>query len=902
MPAISSSALPYPSQRVVVLRHGERRDSVPDAPAESNPPLSEAGVAAIKALAARLQHHLGKDAARSAALVVSPFRRTLQTAEALQHHGIGAAHSMVIDNTLSEVFGPIRVNTSRAPKLPIPSKSCVVGQLPAWGESIEMAAERYVASFLRNGDLYGGLMTATSSLKDAASTSGEDLPTANDAAVPEAVTNRKVSRLPPRNTSSKSVASGKEKRSSTLSESSPRDVILVTHGDALASVLSHFYPARVVYETDFLSFVIMRRYGVGNQVYHLEKSEGVNWLVEGADAEPRDPILLIVEKQRCAAEGSSGSGYGNGGEDECASFEDEVVEVDNAADVPLSLAGGRVRLRQSGDFPDKPHANLRVSSATGSRMEVVSPVYAANPLAPPTRLPASATSKSRDPRCSSSGLPTQVGTPPQPPPQMSTSASHHHGHMPGSASHNRSSGQSRSTAAATTSAPAHSYRPSEYPKAGEGCERIRLPTGTPAQSSINSVTINNYGRNLGECADDTEVVGIGNGSLQSTEGRMPLKEGGSVSGHWYREERWEAEKCAMPEDAYRDPTVVFMGSCGGLSEEHRTNRSLQPPAMPAKLVPATAASRIDGPTPSPNLKIAVAVASPVVCASYCSSLMGLAGKSFEMDLGEDATLARGGASRTICTHPAFDTAVAVGASGDLTESLNRRIDRQRSVVHAAFASSGLRAVAAFLIFFNVLVQPHNAATLWFGIFAVAWEVVFAAVVHFSCQPDGWRMRRLRSAVEQLRVKEFCAKSRTTAAGPQCVVIHGAGSHEDADSVPLSVQPLHHLGCSSAVEWQNDAFDLNEDLSPTSRVPKRSMACVLCGVRLIAAIVLKLFIISAMSFVFALLFGLRATRAMAGICSVYEPTAGLLLLLAYGCICVARGLWDETKLDAALDSA
>ncbi|CBZ38223.1 hypothetical protein, conserved [Leishmania donovani] len=897
MPAISSTALPYPSQRVVVLRHGERRDSYPDAPAESNPPLSEAGVVAIKALAARLQHHLGKDAARSAALVVSPFLRTLQTAEALQHHGIGAAHSMVIDNTLAEVFGPIRIKASRAPKLPIPSKSCVVGRLPAWGESIEMATERYVASFLRNGDLYGGLMTATRSLKDASRTREEESPTAHGAAVPEAVTNRKVSRLPPRSTSSKSVACGKEKSSSMLSEFPPRDVILVTHGDALGSVVSHFYPARVVYETDFLSFVIMRRYGVGNQVYHLEKSEGVNWLVEGADAEPRDPILLILEKERCAAEGGSGGGYVNGGEDECASFEDEAEEVDNDADVPFSFAGGRVQPRQSGEILDKRHANRRVPSTTESRMEAVSPVYAANPFAPPTRLPARAASKSEGPRCSSSGLPTQMRTPQQLPPQMPKSASHHHDHMPDSASQNHSSGQSRT---ATASAPAHSQRPNEYPKAGEGCERIRLPTGTPAQSSSNSVTINNHGRNLGECAEDTEAVGSGNGSLHRMESRIPLKEGDSVSGQRYREEGWEAEKCAVPEDGHRDPTVAFMSSCRGLSEEHRTNCSLRPPAMPATLVPATAASRIDGSPPSPNLEITVAAACPVVCASYGSALMGLAGKSFEADLGEDATLARAGASRTICTHPAFDTAAAVGASGDLTESLNRRIYRQRSVVHAAFVSSGLRAVAAFLIFFNVLVQPRNAATLWFGIFSVAWEVAFAAVVHFSCRPDGWRMRRLRSAVEQLRLKGLRAKGRTAA----------AGSQEDAGGFPLSVEPLHHLGCSSAggaeyisaVEWQNDAVDLDEDLSPTNRVPKGAMACFLCGARLIAAIALKLFIISAMSFVFALLFGSRAPGAMAGICNVYEPKAGLLMLLTYGCICVARGLWDETKLDAALDSA
>lgn len=867
-------------------------------------------MAAIKALAARLQHYLGKDAAHSAAIVVSPFLRTLQTAEALQHHGVGAAHSMVIDNTLAEVFGPIRVKASRAPRLPIPSTSRVVGRLPAWGEPIEMATKRYVISFLRNGDFYGGLMTATSSLNDASHSSGDELPTSPGATVPEAVTNRRVGRLPPRNTSTKSVASGKERSSSMLSESPPRDVILVTHGDALGSVIEHFYPARVVYETNFLGFVIMRRYGVGNQVYHLEKSEGVSWLVEGVDAEPRDPILLILEKQRCAAEGSRGSGYGNGGEDECASFEDESDQVDSGAEVPLGFAGGRLRAKRTGVFPDRSHANCRVSSTTGRRMEAVPSMHTANPLALTSRLPTRVVSKIEDPKDISSSLPTQVRTPPQPPPQMPTSGNHHQVHMPGSASQNHSSGQSRTAAAAAASAPAHSQLPHEYPKAGEGCERIRLPTGTPAQSSSNSVTINNYGRNLGECGEDTEVVGSGSGCLQRMESRTPLEEGGSVAGLWYREEGRDAEKGVMPEDAYGDSTFPFMSSCGGLSEELRTNRSVRPSAIPATLVSATATSRIDGSPPSPHLEMKVTVASPVVCASYSSTLRGLAGKSVEAGLDEDATLGRGGALRTIYTHPAFDTAGAVDASGGLTESLNRRIDRQRSVFYAAFVSTGLRVVATFLILFNVLVQPRNTATLWFGVFAVAWEVVFAAVVYFSCQPDGWRMRRLRSAVEQLRLKGFRAKGRATAAGPQCAAIDGAGSHDDAGNVPLSGQSPHHLDCASpggteyisAVEWQNGAGDLDEDLSTTDHVPKGTMTCVLCGACLIAAIVLKLFIISAMSFVSALLCGSSAPEAMAGIWNMYEPTAGLLLSLTYGCICVARGLWDEKKLNAALDSA
>ncbi|GET92837.1 hypothetical protein, conserved [Leishmania tarentolae] len=903
MPTQLNSVLPYPSQRVVVLRHGERRDSSPDAPAESNPPLTKAGVVAIKALAARLKHHLGDEAAYSAALVVSPFLRTLQTAEVLQHYGVGAARSMLIDNTLCEVFGPIRVTASRAPELSIPPKLQVVGQLPAWGESIEMAAERYVSSFLRSGDFHGGVMAATPSFTNSSCTNGDDS-TSRNVAASEAVMNRKGGRLPPRKTSSKSLTSWKEKSLSTSSESPLLDVILVTHGDALGSVIAHFYPARIVYETEFLSFVIMRRYGVGNPVYHLDQWEGVNWIVEGVDAEPRDPILSMLEEQRGAHRGKNGSRYGKCGEDERSSFEDEADQVENNADVPFSFAGGRMRRRQTGDLCDNSHANHCVPSTPGSLMESVPPSHAANPLAPHNGLPAKA-DYIKDIRDTSSSLLTQTCTPPQPRRQVTTSEHHYQCQMRSNASQHHFNGQSRTFPTVDAPEPPHCQLPVEYPKAGEDCERIRLPAGTPAQSSSNSVTINNNGRNLAECENDKEAVGGGNDRFQCVEGRMPLKKSHSAAGHCYMEEEWESQQRVMPNDSCHDSTIHFMGSCGEIPVNESTDSSVQPPAMLT-----TATALIVGSPPSPHLKFTGAVASPELCASYGSALTCLAVKSFEADLGKNETVVREGISRVARTQLAVDSVVAVDASGGLAEPLNRRVCRERRVVHAAFVSSGLRVVAAFLIILNVLVQPRNTGTLWFGVFAVSWEVGFAAVMYFSCRPDGWRMRRLRSAVEQLHLLGCNAKSRATAHRPSCVVAHRTSSHDGTCEVPVSVQTRHHRGCSraggavhmSSVEWQDDTDGFDGDVPTTNSVLKGTMTYVLCGSRLIAATALKLFIISTMSFVCALLCGSPASGAMTGIYNVYGSTAGALLLLAYGCICVARGLWDETKLDAALDGS
>lgn len=294
MPARANSAYPYPSQRVVVLRHGERRDSHPDAPAESNPPLTADGIAAIQSVAARLKHYLGDEDARSTVLVVSPFLRTVQTAEALQLHGVGTDHAMVVDNTLCEVFGPSRIKTGRAPQLQTSPTARTVGGLPVWGESLETATQRYVANFLRNGDVYGGPLARGAGTGTSISVR-EESQISSSLVCPAGVTKRTNGGEPATPGSPDSAVA------SNIAGEKPRDVVLVTHGDAISAVLSYFYPARVVYEADFLSFVIMRRYGMDNYVYHLDESVGVNWFVEGIDSEPSDPILRALEIEREAA-------------------------------------------------------------------------------------------------------------------------------------------------------------------------------------------------------------------------------------------------------------------------------------------------------------------------------------------------------------------------------------------------------------------------------------------------------------------------------------------------------------------------------------------------------------------------------------------------------------------------
>lgn len=519
MPTQQGAAYPFLSQRVVVFRHGERRDNHPDAPAESNPPLTEDGVAAVAGSAARLKHYLGQDEARAAILVVSPFLRTMQTAEALQFHGVGADHAMVIDNTLCEVFGPSRIKTGRAPQLQPNHAMRSVGGLPMWGESLETATQRYVANFLRNGDVYGGAISQGSSA-DGSISARDESQTSSTLVCPAAVTRR--ASIGTRGALAAAVAPAQQDSAlaSTTMSGKPRDVILVTHGDAISAVLSYFYPARVVYEADFLSFIIMRRYGVGNHVYHLDESAGVNWFVEGIDGEPQDLILRALEMEREAAIAAAASAaarngdgaranhhqvdsadedvddFNDGDDDEGEALDDDVAEDAQ----PSSYAGSRMKSRTSRlpprRFQPRVAALNAFTEATPSH-NALPPTQVHPSLQTPPHLHAARSRRGTSASASSTG---------------SNGAN-------GSGVGNGATGSANTPNRTANVGGVHAAR--HHPKAGEDCERIRVPAGTPAQSSSDPV--------LNTAADATHSR-RGHSSSSSSGGGGSEKEGDESGG------------------------------------------------------------------------------------------------------------------------------------------------------------------------------------------------------------------------------------------------------------------------------------------------------------------------------------------------------------------------------------
>ncbi|RNF02275.1 hypothetical protein TraAM80_06506 [Trypanosoma rangeli] len=208
------------NQVIIVMRHGERRDGAVGAPSEVDPPLTKEGTAQITKTAEKIRDILGEKQAKRLLLIVSPFLRTRQTAQELQRCGIGDAHHSLVDNTLCEVYGPLRIKSSTAPVLPDALVKNGLGKLPQWGESIELASERYVENMLRNSLSY------------------------------------------PQN-----------------------NLLLVTHGDAISAIVTAVYPMRIVYETEYLSFIVLKRAPTsgcdgGMGLYQLIGSSGVQWLEE----------------------------------------------------------------------------------------------------------------------------------------------------------------------------------------------------------------------------------------------------------------------------------------------------------------------------------------------------------------------------------------------------------------------------------------------------------------------------------------------------------------------------------------------------------------------------------------------------------------------------------------------
>ncbi|KPA86355.1 hypothetical protein ABB37_00553 [Leptomonas pyrrhocoris] len=961
MPAQSSSAYPYPSQRVIVLRHGERRDNRHDAPPESDPPLTAEGVAEIKNTAARLRHYLGKERARAAVLVVSPFLRTVQTAESLQHHGVGADHAMVVDNTLCEVFGPSRIKTSRAPQLQGLQTSRAVGGLPMWGESLETATERYVANFLRNGDEYGGPLAGGADPNPFSSARTESQ-TSSSLVCPPAVTRRfngGGGQADRRWHTVTTPASPDPAVLSSLEDCTPPDTILVTHGDAISAVLSHFYPARVVYEADFLSFIIMRRYGVGNHVYHLDESVGVSWFVDGIDGEPPDPILHALEMEREAAaaaankktstSNSSANGADDGGvdEDDLENDDDEGEALDEDDD--------------EGEAPAQP------ASFAGSRMRSWA-----------SRLPA----RRFQPRVRPNAIveATTVQAAALPPTQV---------HVPVLTHPHLYAGRSRlnATSSSGSNDGVDAHTPSRhYPKAGEDCERIRLPSGTPAQSSsipvvtaMNDDTNHRRGQSGRSSSFPAGIPSSGGAKERDSDNQGG---GGKDEKSLQRDTRpAQPPNIAAPYATESDDHLkwddgtkadVFLGSvssCCGLTADPSTNsrvksqadsaRHLSSPATREKAAIAALASpetREDSPAPRAANPIASAASSspttvintPTTTTTTTGAASGKRAAPRCSGVAAPPSMPPGkrcmahsiyGATPTplfgttsfadsiTSMHPCISATSAMSATSEgehgnghvAAVSLASPIHRRNALGDAARISLFMRALCLPLVVIVPIALHGQLSLVWFCVLATVWEVVFAAVLDLSCRTNNLYYLRIRRAVEQLRPSPVTDVSLVaqalntrgsadrTAAAADTAAPASAAHEDETDEItiyhfPDSV-PNDGRYASSTMRPASHP-NVGDDGASQRASPRNSRStfdvAVLCA-RHVVATAAKLLALYLLGFVGGVVSGGgHLAQAWTGVGLLFSTPTGLILTMTYGCVNVVRGVWDETRINALLD--
>lgn len=261
-------------QLVIVMRHGERRDGDPTAVPENDPPLTPSGVKDVVRVADRLRYLLGHDQLKQIQLVTSPFLRTRQTAEALKANGIGGRREMKVDNTLSEVYGPVRIKTGSPHAFDDPE---VVrrgtGKLPEWGETLDEAANRFYNSLLSN---------------------------ANAAARSEGWSSSECQPL--RQTSVKNSRKGTPKAAPVLDEGYLP--LLITHGDALGSIVHRFYPSRIVYRAEYLSFLVLERLSPLSSSFRILHAEDVEWILDGEDITPEEvDLVLHAEEEKEDSQG-----------------------------------------------------------------------------------------------------------------------------------------------------------------------------------------------------------------------------------------------------------------------------------------------------------------------------------------------------------------------------------------------------------------------------------------------------------------------------------------------------------------------------------------------------------------------------------------------------------------------
>ncbi|CCW62156.1 unnamed protein product [Phytomonas sp. EM1] len=307
MPCFTTSSEAGITQKVIVMRHGERRDTHPNSALELDPPLTESGKMDVARVASQLKSIFGSEIkAQSVFLSVSPFLRTVETAKALQLNGIGSDRVMFVDNTLCEVFGPTHIKSSTPPTTLAEGH----GALPTWGESIEEAFRRFVGSFLSNSSRY-----------HCSSSSQSDLANSSVRITDKGALNRATlcggNHEYGQANHGVTLASGNHFEEDLIDVDGDfqlqtggvaRTICLVTHGDAISAVVSYFYPSRVVYQTDFLSYVVMGRCGESD-VFRLLDSNGVHWILDGVDDEPVDPTSATSSTNLLPAAGHRVNAY-----------------------------------------------------------------------------------------------------------------------------------------------------------------------------------------------------------------------------------------------------------------------------------------------------------------------------------------------------------------------------------------------------------------------------------------------------------------------------------------------------------------------------------------------------------------------------------------------------------------
>ncbi len=280
---------------VVVVRHGERQDDVEqsDIP-QGDPPLSEHGKRVSHETAELIKSKLPSDSIFHCR--TSPFLRCRETAEAfLKANILREVEAVVIDNELSEVYGPIRIKTPTAPN---PWQPNSVGNRPEWPESLESAIARMQAALVET-------------LRDATEASDQ-----------------------------------------------PHVYILCTHGDMLDATFKLLFPKRMLYSTDFNAFIILEvptALKVSNKSQQQQQfldvavpvCHGLMWLDDDGSDQPRPIPLPLPEKLPSRSPRAVTPRLGSGGSSGNHEDKAKISPVSNAVNEEAVVKGSNRRQQPS---------------------------------------------------------------------------------------------------------------------------------------------------------------------------------------------------------------------------------------------------------------------------------------------------------------------------------------------------------------------------------------------------------------------------------------------------------------------------------------------------------------------------------------------------------------------------